>query len=247
MLIKNNLVLNNNKYIKQNVILSYSQMKNPSNLEFQKRFDSIAEDYEEISNQYTIERRIESFKKDSNGLVLEVGSGTGVVTEFVTCTVICTDISFKMCKQAKTKRPLVVCCDAEMLPFRENLFDTIISAEMIYYLENPEIFISYSRKILKKNGKLLISMANHDMAIVDKIRSLLRSMGLRRTYFNDGLKEFMRIEHLRSLLNKYNFKINSIEKKVIFPSRFLDKINRVLEKSPLNYFCIFIIIKAIAE
>ena len=90
-------------------------------------------------------------------------------------------------------------------------------------------------------------MANHDMAIVDKIRSLLRSMGLRRTYFNDGLKEFMRIEHLRSLLNKYNFKINSIEKKVIFPSRFLDKINRVLEKSPLNYFCIFIIIKAIAE
>lgn len=222
-------------------------MKNQSNLEFQKRFDSIAEDYEKISNQYTVERRIESLEKDSDGLVLEVGSGTGVITKFLTATIICTDISFKMCRQAKTKRPTVICCDAEMLPFRENLFDSIISAEMIYYLENPESFISYSRKILKKNGKLLISMANRDMAILDKIRTFLRRVGLRRAYFDDGLKEFMRIEYLRSLLNKYNFKIDSIEKKVIFPLRFLDKINRVLEKSLLNYFCIFIIIKAIAE
>lgn len=219
-------------------------MKNPSNREFQKRFDLIAKNYEKISNQYTIKRRNESLVNETSGLILEVGSATGIVTESIDSTIICTDISFEMCKQAKVKRSFVICCDAEKLPFREKTFNGIISAEMIYYLENPINFISYSYKILKNNGELLISMANKDMAILDKIRSWLRHRGMNRTYFDDGLKEFMKLEQLKIILENYNFKIKSVEKKVIFPFRAFDKLNRLLESTPLNYFCIFIIMKA---
>ncbi len=219
-------------------------MKNPTNQEFQKKFDTIAENYEKISNQYTIKRRAESLKINSDGLILEVGSGTGIISESINSLVVCTDISFNMCKQSKTRRSLVVCCDAEFLPFKENVFDGIISAEMIYYLKNPENFISYAYRILKKNGKLWISMTNNDMAIIDKIRSWLRIMGIDRTYFDDGLKEFLKLEHLKSLLQKYSFQINSVEKIVIFPFGSFDRLNRALEKSPLNYMCIFIIVKA---
>ena len=43
-----------------------------------------------------------------------------------------------MCRQTKIKRENVVCCDAEMLPFKLEQFDAIISAEMIYYLDKPQ-------------------------------------------------------------------------------------------------------------
>jgi len=222
-------------------------MKNPSNLEFKKKFDSIAENYDNISNPYAVKRRAESLRLSTKGLILEVGSGTGIMTQSIGNSVICTDISFEMCKQTRTKCPSVVCCDAEMLPFKEKAFDGIISAEMIYYLRNPENFISYSYQILKNGGKLVISMANQDMLIIDKFRSWLRYLGMRRTYFDDGVREFMKLQRLEFLLRKNNFKINSVEKKVIFPFTSFDRINRVLENTCLNTFGIFIVIKAIAE
>ena len=215
-----------------------------SNREFQKKFDSIAEEYEKISNQYTIKRRIESLQIETSGLVLEVGSASGIITQHVDNTVICTDISYKMCKHAKRKRSDVVCCDAEMLPFKSNTFDAIISSEMIYYLKNPEYFTSYSSQILKNDGKLLISMANRDMVIIDRFRAWLRKIRIGGMYFDDGVREFMKIDDLKTLLNKQNFTIISIEKKVILPFSVFDRLNRILEKTPLNRFCIFIIIRA---
>ena len=222
-------------------------MKNlhPPNREFQKKFDSIADKYEKISNQYTVKRRIESLQIETNGPILEVGSATGIITQYIDNTVICTDISYQMCKHAKTKQSHVVCCDAEMLPFKSNTFDAIISSEMIYYLKNPEYFISYSSQMLKNNGNLLISMANADMAIIDRFRTWLRKIRIGGMYFDDGVREFMKIDDLTTLLRKHNFKILSIEKKIILPFTAFDRLNRILEKTPLNRFCIFIIIKAV--
>lgn len=226
------------------ILIHYMKNHPLSNREFQKKFDSIAEEYEKISNQYTVKRRIESLQIETGGPILEVGSATGIITQHVDNTVICTDISYQMCKQAKTKRSHVVCCDAEMLPFKSNTFDAVISSEMIYYLKNPEYFISYSSQILKNDGKLLISMANRDMVIIDRFRTWLRKIRIGGMYFDDGVREFMKIDDLKALLHKQNFKILSIEKKIILPFSALDRLNRILEKTPLNRFCIFIIIKA---
>lgn len=220
-------------------------MENPSNSQFQKRFDEIAKNYENISNSYTVKRRIEALETETEGPILEVGSATGIITECADKIVICTDISYQMCKRAKSKRMHVVCCDAEMLPFRHDSFDTIISSEMIYYLKNPESFVSYAHKILKSNGKLLISMTNHSMAVIDKIRSGLRKIGIGGMYFDDGLKEFMKLEDLLRILRKENFKITHIENKVIIPFSTFDRLNRMLENSPLSKFGIFIIIKSV--
>ncbi len=219
-------------------------MKNPSNKEFKKKFENIAENYNAILNPYAIKRRKESLHVQNADLILEVGAATGIISESFITKKICTDISFHMCKQAKINNDNVICCDAESLPFKKNTFNCIISAEMIYYLQNPEKFIMYSREILRKNGQFFISMTNSEMAIIDKIRSKLRIIGLQKMYFDDGLKNFMEMNTLKLLLEKQNFTIESIEKKVILPYTFFDKINRFFEKTILNRFCIFIIIKA---
>ena len=59
------------------------------------------------------------------------------ISELIDKSIICTDISFEMCKEAvRKKRANVICCDAEKLPIRNNSIDGILSTEMIYYLLN---------------------------------------------------------------------------------------------------------------
>ena len=220
-------------------------MKNPSNKAFKKKFESIAENYNTILNHYAIERRKESLRVQNADLILEVGAATGIISESFIRKKICTDISFHMCKQAKINNDNVICCDAELLPFKKNTFDCIISAEMIYYLQNPEKFIKYSREILRDKGQFFISMTNSEMAIIDKIRSKLRIIGLQKMYFDDGLKEFMKLTDLKTLLENNGFEIQSIKKQIVFPIKALDRLNKILEKTFLSRFCIFIIIKAL--
>ena len=219
-------------------------MKKLSNLEFKKKFDSIAGIYEKISNSYTINRRSESFKIDSSELVLETGSGTGIVSQLIDKSVICTDISYEMCKQAvRNKRKNVICCDAEKLPIRNNVLDGILSTEAIYYLNNPQDFLKTSHSALKSNSKIMITVFNQDMKFVDRIRSFLRIFD-KNQYFDDGQRDFISINHLKEILEKNNFKIISIRKKVIFPFKSLHKLNLCLEKGRLNYFCYFVVIEA---
>jgi len=221
-------------------------MNNPSNFEFKQKFETIASEYDQISNRYAINRRIEALHITNAEVILEVGSATGIITESIKTKTVCTDISYQMCLQAKTKNDFVICCDAEMLPFREKTFDCLIAAEIIYYLQHPEKFIKYAKKILKNKGKLLISITNQEMAITDKIRSNLRKLGLQKMYFDDGVRKFMKLENLISILKKHGFQIESINKQVILPFQSMDKINRLLEKTPFNRLGIFIVVRAIA-
>ena len=219
-------------------------MEKLSNLEFKKKFDSVAKRYEKISNPYTINRRSELFRVDSSKLILEVGSATGIISEQIDKSIICTDISFEMCKEAvRKKRANVICCDAEKLPIRNNSIDGILSTEMIYYLNNPEDFLKNSYDTLKKDAKIMITVFNQDMKFVDRIRAFLRIFD-KSQYFEDGQRDFINTNHLKEILEKNNFKIISIEKKVIFPFKSLHKLNLYLEKSRLNHFCYFVIIEA---
>ena len=219
-------------------------MKKLSNLEFKKKFDSIAKTYEKISSSYTINRRSESFEIDSSEIILETGSGTGIVSELIDKSIICTDISYEMCKQAVSKkRENVICCDAEKLPIRSDVLDGILSTEMIYYLNNPQDFLKNSYHALKNNAKLMITVFNQDMKSVDSIRSFLRIFD-KNQYFDDGQRDFINTNHLKEIHEKNNINIISIAKKVIFPFKSLHKLNLYLEKGGLNYFCYFVIIEA---
>ena len=219
-------------------------MEKLSNLEFKKKFDSVAKRYEKISNPYTINRRSELFRVDSSKLILEVGSATGIISEQIDKSIICTDISLEMCKEAvRKKRANVICCDAEKLPIRNNSIDGILSTEMIYYLNNPEDFLKNSYDTLKKDAKIMITVFNQDMKFVDRIRAFLRIFD-KSQYFEDGQRDFINTNHLKEILVKNNFKITTLEKKIIFPFKSLHKLNLCLEKTGLNYFCYFIIIEA---
>ena len=216
-----------------------------SNVDYKQRFSSIAKIYEKISNQYTVNRRAELFKISSSELILEVGSGTGMISDLIDRQIICSDISYEMCKESAKKHMNVICCDAEKLPIRENILDGIISAEVVYYLNNPNAFIEDSTRILKKDGKLMITIFNQKMQFIDSIRSFLRIFN-KKMYFDDG-HELMKYAILKELLEKNNFRITYLKKNVIFPFKSLHKINLLFEKTGFSHLCFFIIVEAVNQ
>ncbi len=54
--------------------------------------------------------------------------------------------------------------DAQNLPFKDKSFDVVILYEAIYYLSQPEKFVSEAHRVLKNNGILLVCTVNKDWA-----------------------------------------------------------------------------------
>lgn len=216
-----------------------------SNNEFAHRFDKVAERYDSISNSYTRSRRYQNMEEVALGSCLEIGAGTGynLYQERKEIYVL-SDISPHMCEIAKKRTSKVVCCDAEKLPFSDKSFDTIILSEVIYYLNNPEHFLQEAHRVLKENGKLLISTADQDTNFYDKGRAVLRLLGFKHMYFDDGAHSFMRLSHLRKLLKEKNFVVRKVKKFVFFPFRQLHWLNKIIERTSLQHFCIFIFVIA---
>ena len=215
-----------------------------TNREVAVSFDSIAENFDTVSNDYIASRRYMEISKHSKGKCLEAGAGPGNAFRDIR-RIVLTDISYKMCEVANKKHDVkIVCCDAESLPFKKNTFDTIISAEVIYYFDNPEHFIQESKRILKKNGKLIISSANQDMKVFDSIRAILRKFGIKNMYFDDTIQSFSKLQEINKILIRNGFKLKTVKKIILFPFKSFDGLNRIIEKTFLKRFCIFVIIVA---
>lgn len=224
--------------------------KKPSNEEVKTLFDAVAPRYNAITHSYALRRRIEFFVSHAQKDCLEVGAGTGEISKALKQAghhVIATDVAPQMVTQIRNKIGVeAVICDAESLPFPDASFDTVIGAEMIYYLDHPERFLSEAHRVLKPGGRLLLSSANANIArFYDSLRAFLRTLGLGRgTYFDDPVRQFPSSKELMRLLRNTGFEIREIKKAIVLPIGALDWFNRLLEKTPFNHFGAFIFIHA---
>jgi ubiquinone/menaquinone biosynthesis C-methylase UbiE len=100
--------------------------------------------------------------------VLEVACGTGMGLSYLAHTassMIGGDYTPNLLHIAHSHyqdRMPLLCLDAHHLPFHSQTFDLVIIFEAIYYLSNAEGFIAEARRILDKDGTLLISTVNKD-------------------------------------------------------------------------------------
>ena len=222
-------------------------LKKYANKDFGKIFDSVAERYDKISNDYAVSRRIEFFRKWAKGKCLEVGVGSREITKALLNQheVMATDISPEMIKVVKKKLGIkAYVADAEKLPFKDKIFDTIIAAEMIYYLDQPEAFLAEGNRVLKNKGRLLISSATKIAEIYDTLRAILRKLGFSGMYFDDKNRQFMDTKQITVLLQQNGFRIKRTEKTIVLPFKIFDPVNRFLEKTPLKYLSSFIYVYA---
>ena len=104
-------------------------------------------------------------KQQKSKKILDVGGGTGDLIKFLfpnVTDISLVDISPLALKKAKEKgiKTKLVDIEIKKLPFKSNTFDFILSSEVIEHLKNTDHFLSEIYRVLKPNGKFLISTPN---------------------------------------------------------------------------------------
>ena len=110
----------------------------------------------------------ENFKL--NGNILDIGGGVGTLREFLKPSdkYICIDPHYNSIKYIPNEKLKVYKClkkkfnfivgFAEFLPFKYSTFDFVHMRSMLDHVQVPDLAILEARRVLKKNGKLIIGL-----------------------------------------------------------------------------------------
>lgn len=107
-----------------------------------------------------------------SGRILDLGSGTGLLKEFLSIDLVGTDISMKMLIKSTGVR---VQANAESLPFNSNSFDYVLSFSTLMNVENPELALKEVKRVLTKDGIFICTFLksfNLDKVIIDNFKIL---------------------------------------------------------------------------
>ncbi|BCA54109.1 hypothetical protein W02_12490 [Nitrospira sp. KM1] len=133
------------------------------------------------------------FDKDKLDLLLDAGCGNGRFLETLPADTVSVgiDASLNLLKAARRRKRghFHVCCELEHLPFKDNLFGTVISCRVIQHLKKQEQAISELCRITRDHGDLILELYNtwNLKTIWKEIR-----MSKIRSVFNAPFKLFFR-------------------------------------------------------
>jgi ubiquinone/menaquinone biosynthesis C-methylase UbiE len=95
--------------------------------------------------------------KNFTGKVLDIGCGIGDFVGFRENT-IGTDINKTIVEYCKKQGLNVVLFENEKLSFNDNNFDGVILDNVLEHIEEPTVILSEIKRVLKKNGTLIIGV-----------------------------------------------------------------------------------------
>jgi len=123
-------------------------------------FNFLAPIYDKVIQPKTPERLIQLLDSNPGLNLLDVGGGTGRISQFLTDSnkqVIIADTSFKMLQKSQEKRGLVqINAASESLPFGEDLFDRILMVDALHHVIDQTQTAAELWRVLKPGGKIVI-------------------------------------------------------------------------------------------
>ncbi len=162
------------------------------------------------------ERVIGGLKIKDNHNILDYGCGAAVTNllklseEVKNGTIVAVDVSKKQLdhcvrkvKKINRKNVILVKEEDEMVKFRENTFDGIVSVGIIYYQENPLKLLKEFRKILK-NGKR-VSVLEFGKTIFFAPPPYLKNKKTVKKLFKDAGFRDIKIDERKKMLTTYYF------------------------------------------
>lgn len=168
----------------------------------------------ELISQFERVRDIDliyDFAKTISGKrVLEIGCGRGERTHLFVragCNVTAIDIVDRR-KPALTSGYDFVIADGKDLPFTDKTFDALVSFDVIEHIDEDEIFLRESFRVLKKGGLLVIGTPNRDR-LSHKLRQFMGKKIVYPLKIGEGcihLREYT-MNELAELVKNIGFKI----------------------------------------
>ena len=112
------------------------------------------------------------------GTVLDIGCGTALITEYLTFEYyVGVDVSAAMLRVAKDRVPNntdLVRCDARLMPFRDECFDTTVSVTVLH--EVPE---AVGEVVRVTKGELIITVFRRFKCAIESILGNLRGLEIK--------------------------------------------------------------------
>ena len=216
-------------------------------IKVKQKYNKLAlNDYDESSNRYFATRRSEEILKHIAPKILEVGAGTGLITSEILNKdhdLVAMDMSENMLKVLvkKTSFTKVVVGDAEHLPFKKNVFQTVVSSEMIYYLDNHALFFNDAHRVLKEHGSIVISAFSSLWSPLQKIRIILEKINIIKVGICDSFIVGSNRNFVRKKLLEADFKEVRVCGKIMLPFKYFHRMNLFLEKTVLEKIGLFFI------
>jgi|GEM_PF-1093565 len=91
------------------------------------------------------------------GRILDLGCGTGLLQEFLQQKIYGVDISFHMLKRSRTKES-VIQADIDFLPFRDSVFDAVLSFTSLQCLPSLDYIFEEVRRVLKRGHPFIFTI-----------------------------------------------------------------------------------------
>ena len=173
-------------------------------------YSEIAEYYDRVRPSlvdYWLSKIIEYGRIETNCSVLDVGCGTGRyplgILAATGCRVCGLEPSIKMLEHAKAKdkpRDISwVCGDGQRLPFKDNSFDRVYMTLVIHHVENKELALRETRRVLRKDGNCVIVTNSHSRIRKHILRYFLGVVAL-------DLKRFPSVPSLKKVMATVGFR-----------------------------------------
>jgi ubiquinone/menaquinone biosynthesis C-methylase UbiE len=134
-----------------------------------EQYDRLAEKYDQRWQGYilsTLKCIISSIELDGSETILDIACGTGelerlIISRHPNQKITGIDISIKMLDVARRKSEAYknvnyIQAQASKLPFRNNSFDIIVSANSFHYFLNPQAAVGEMSRVAKQYGRVII-------------------------------------------------------------------------------------------
>jgi len=184
------------------------------------------------------------------GLVLDLGCGTGnYILELIKrqIKVIGLDASFSMLLLGKKPLPsaCLVQADALILPFKDKVFDGVLSITLFEFLSSPQTALREIYRILKPGGEVVIGTMNTFSLwfLFKRLKTLFTETAYR-------YDRFYTINQLKKLLKQAGFK-NIKTRGVIYLPAFIppiliplaQRLDRKWANTGFKHFAAFVLIR----
>lgn len=136
-------------------------------------YKHIAAGYNELHKEEQLNKlKIIANHINPKGLLLDIGAGTGISTEFFKEKAECISLDpcYEMLSQSSCHK---VCSKAEKLPFRKNTFDVIISVTSLHHADLKKAFKEIKR-VAKPNSQIALTFFKKSKNIPSKLRGFKR-------------------------------------------------------------------------